>query len=78
MDAADDPGGDLSAPPSPTIPDCPGCPGELLELSQPDVHAPELVVGHCAGCGALYLVEEVPLDSGLWRVRGRAGLLSAG
>lgn len=67
---------------SPRIPVCPRCRHAVLDLVQPDTHAPDVVFGTCPDCGALFGVAHegggAGADDGRWRVTGRAGLLSAG
>lgn len=63
-----------SSGPPPRPPDCPDC-RDPLSVDQPDIDAPELLVGHCFECGALFMVGEASRG---FPVLGRAGLLSAG
>lgn len=64
----------------PTIPACPRCRRAVLDLVQPDTHAPDVVFGTCPECGAFFGVahEGAGPDDGRWRVTGRAGLLAVG
>jgi hypothetical protein len=72
------------APPLPeaesaAIPDCPDCPGEPLDVVQPQPGAPELLVGSCVLCDALWMVVDDALIGGgpaRFRVTGRAGLMT--
>lgn len=56
---------------------CPSC-WEPLEVSQADPQSPEVLIGACPQCGALYLVGDLPVGSGSLRILGRAGLMEPG
>lgn len=62
---------------SPGPPECPGCAGGPLDLFGPQA-APELLLGHCDECGALYMVEGDPVVEGVYLILGRCGLMQPG
>lgn len=49
------------------VPECPDCPDEPLDLVQPDPRQPEVVLGCCAKCGAMWSIGERPV----WPIVGR-------
>jgi hypothetical protein len=59
----------------PIIPACP-CGAGALDLHQLDIANPDVVVGHCPGCGEVFGV--LPLvDEAGWGVAGPADVLAA-
>lgn len=59
----------------PIIPPCPCC-GDALDLHQLDVMNPDVVIGQCATCGALFGVLSLVDETG-WAVAGPADVLAA-
>ena len=57
--------------------ECPGCSCLPLEVSQAHPSVPEVLIGCCPACGALYLLGEQPIG-GKTVVLGRAGLMVPG
>lgn len=68
--------GPRRAGPDPVLPACPHCPGEALELHQPDVQAPDRVIGHCHECGSMWRIEGDGSRALPWRPAGRVGVMA--